>query len=86
MIPFPNKKYKTIYADPPWLESGGGKIKRGADRHYSLMKTQDIKNLPVQSIADDDCGYLCGLQIIFLKMVWILWNIGVLDILQILFG
>ena len=36
-IQFPNKKYKTIYADPPWKESGGGKIKRGADRHYPLM-------------------------------------------------
>ena len=35
-------KYKTIYADPPWNESGGGKIKRGADRHYNLMKTTDI--------------------------------------------
>lgn len=36
------KKYKTILADPPWYERGGGKIKRGADRHYPLMKTKDI--------------------------------------------
>ncbi len=42
-----NQKYKTIYADPPWSESGGGKIKRGADRHYPLMKTKDIINLQV---------------------------------------
>ena len=35
-------KYKTIYLDPPWAEQGGGKIKRGADRHYPLMKTKDI--------------------------------------------
>ena len=35
-------KYKTILSDPPWAESGGGKIKRGADRHYELMKTKDI--------------------------------------------
>ena len=34
--------YKTILIDPPWNESGGGKIKRGADKHYSLMKTKDI--------------------------------------------
>ena len=67
MIPFPNKKYKTIYADPPWLEIGGGKIKRGADRHYSLMKTQDIKNLPVQSIADDDCWLFMWVTNNFLK-------------------
>jgi N6-adenosine-specific RNA methylase IME4 len=55
MTPFPDKKYRTIYADPPWNEVGGGKIKRGADRHYSLMKTADIKMLPVQDIADDEC-------------------------------
>lgn len=35
-------KYKTIYADPPWPEYGGGKIKRGADRHYPLMKVNNI--------------------------------------------
>lgn len=34
--------YRTIVADPPWLERGGGKIKRGADRHYPLMTTTDI--------------------------------------------
>ena len=26
--------YSTVLADPPWPESGGGKVKRGADRHY----------------------------------------------------
>ena len=35
-------KYRTLYVDPPWSEVGGGKIKRGADRHYSVMKTKDI--------------------------------------------
>lgn len=50
-----DKKYSVIYADPPWSESGGGKIKRGADRHYPLMKTKDIAALPVQGIADTNC-------------------------------
>lgn len=49
------KKYKTIYADPPWMESGGGKIKRGADRHYPLMKTKDIISLPIQDLTDENC-------------------------------
>ena len=40
-------KYELIYADPPWNERGGGRIKRGADKHYSLMKTGDIKDIPV---------------------------------------
>ena len=48
------KKYKTIYADPPWLETGGGKIKRGADKHYPLMKTKDIIALPVVDIAEEN--------------------------------
>ena len=35
-------KYACIAIDPPWNERGGGKVKRGADRHYPLMKTPDI--------------------------------------------
>lgn len=46
--------YGTILADPPWLERGGGKIKRGADRHYSLMHTRDICKLPVADLALPD--------------------------------
>ena len=48
-------KYKTIYADPPWWEVGGGKIKRGADAHYELMKTSDICKIPVAELADNNC-------------------------------
>lgn len=47
-------RYSTILADPPWLERGGGKIKRGADRHYSLLKTEQIMSLPVASLAADN--------------------------------
>lgn len=43
------KKYQIVYADPPWNESGGGKIKRGADRHYPLMKTKEIMALNIPS-------------------------------------
>lgn len=48
------KQYGTILADPPWMERGGGKIKRGADRHYALMRTQEIAALPVRDIAAPD--------------------------------
>ena len=30
-------RFKTIYADPPWTEVGGGQIVRGAQRHYPVM-------------------------------------------------
>lgn len=48
------ERFSTIYADPPWGESGGGRIKRGADRHYPLMKTRDIAALPVSNLAHND--------------------------------
>lgn len=44
--------YRTILADCPWEEKGGGKIKRGADRHYPLMKLADIKAMNVSQFAD----------------------------------
>lgn len=37
--------FRTVLCDPPWAEHGGGKIKRGADRHYQLMKTREIEDL-----------------------------------------
>jgi len=53
------KKYQIIYADPPWYEQGGGKIKRGADRHYNLMQTRRIIELPIQQhIAENAHLYL----------------------------
>ena len=54
MIPFPDKKYSVIYADPPWNYSAGGAT-RNAERHYKTMKPEDIFDLPVQDIAEDDC-------------------------------
>ena len=55
---FPDKKYKVLYADPPWRFSNrrtGGSLKSGSATHYELLSVQDICNLPVQDIADDDC-------------------------------
>ena len=52
------KKYSTILVDPPWYQRGGGKNKRGADRHYELMKEKEIQ-ASLMSILDnrvtDDC-------------------------------
>jgi N6-adenosine-specific RNA methylase IME4 len=38
-------KYTTVMMDPPWMERGGGKIKRGADRHYPLVPTSGLPAL-----------------------------------------
>jgi len=51
-------KYRTVYADPPWPEYGGGKIKRGADRHYPLMPLSAIVKLGdslQEHFNDDGC-------------------------------
>lgn len=37
--------FACLLADPPWLERGGGKSKRGADRHYPLAATRDIPRI-----------------------------------------
>lgn len=60
-IPFPTKKYKVIYADPAWTFktfSEKGKEKKSAENHYGCMTIDDIKALPVQDIADEDCTLL----------------------------
>lgn len=50
-------KYKVIYADPPWLyDNAGIQRSRGMARSaYECMPIEEIKALPVASIADEDC-------------------------------
>jgi len=51
-------KYNIVYADPPWSyrtwnAKGGHK---SASAHYTTMSVEDIKALPVQNLAADDCA------------------------------
>ena len=39
------ERFALVLADPPWNEQGSGKIVRGAQKHYPLMKTNDIIGL-----------------------------------------
>lgn len=57
---FPDKKYKVIYADPPWYfksysEKGEN---RNPNQHYNCMDLDAIKALSVKNIADKDCVLL----------------------------
>ena len=50
------KKYRTIYADPPWqFQNRTGKVAPEHKRlsRYETMKLEDIKNLPVSDLADE---------------------------------
>lgn len=56
ILPFPDKKYKVILADPPWSYNDKALAgKRGAGCKYEVQDLEWIKNLPVKDIADDDC-------------------------------
>ena len=49
--PFPSKKYRIIYADPPWSYRNMGNIQATAASHYKTMSQEEIKSLPVYKIA-----------------------------------
>lgn len=52
------KKYKTIYADPPWqFQNRTGKVAPEHKRltRYKTMKLDEIKRLPVAEAADEKC-------------------------------
>ena len=61
MIDLPKKKYKIIYADPPWSYYNDMSVKsdcttvRGMRRPpYNVLSVADIKSIPVSSIAEDN--------------------------------
>lgn len=52
------KKYQTIYADPPWqFQNRTGKVAPEHKRlhRYETMKLDEIKLLPVSSVASEKC-------------------------------
>jgi N6-adenosine-specific RNA methylase IME4 len=53
-------RYGVIYADPPWRFRTWSESnqKKAAKNHYDLMELADIKKLPVQDMAADDCVLL----------------------------
>jgi len=80
---FPDKKYKIIYADPPWKYGFyGNKGKNVDDPKYKItpyegMDIEEIKKLPINEIADDDSVLL--LWITFPCLPWLMevlqaWN------------
>jgi N6-adenosine-specific RNA methylase IME4 len=57
-LALPDKVYGVLYVDPPWKfevyseDTGQG---RAAEAHYPTMPSKDIADIPVPSIAADDC-------------------------------
>lgn len=73
-------KYGVIYADPPWNfkvwyaggwrnRPSGRKFERGTQKHYDLMKNDEITALPVKTVTADD-------SVLFLWSVWSLMPVA----------
>lgn len=60
MIPFPDKKYSIIYADPPWklssMSSVAWKVDNPLENKYPTMTNEELSNLPILDISDTNCG------------------------------
>jgi N6-adenosine-specific RNA methylase IME4 len=73
--------YRCILADPPWPESGGGRIKRGADRHYALLSPPKILETmlaaPVWKPHSDGCHlWLYSTNNYLPKALWLMEQLG----------
>lgn len=50
------KKYKVIYADPPWsYNDKGSKAHPGASHKYECMSIRELQCLLIEKLADEDC-------------------------------
>ena len=57
---FPDKKYGIIYIDPAWTyEDKALAGNRGACCKYDVMSNAELKELPIQKIADENCILFC---------------------------
>lgn len=64
MIPFPDKKYQIIYADPPWsyrnkkvfgkFKNKDGYLDGGCLSKYQTMGIEEIEALPISNISEKD--------------------------------
>ncbi len=51
----PKKKYQIIYADPPWKYNFSKDNSDRIENHYPTMELEEIKSIPINDIADENC-------------------------------
>ena len=73
--------FKTIYLDCPWPERGGGRCKRGADRHYELITSKHemlrtIIQSPMWQPADDAHMYMWATDNYLEWATWLIPALG----------
>ena len=72
--------FNVVSLDPPWPESGGGKIKRGADRHYPLLPVAKIPGVILDSgvfnMAENAHMYMWATSNYLMHAGWVIEQIG----------
>tara|TARA_Y100000310_G_scaffold272033_1_gene286800 strand:+ start:819 stop:1910 length:1092 start_codon:yes stop_codon:yes gene_type:complete len=62
------RKYSIIYADPPWKYFAGGN--KNQSIYYKGMEIEEIKKLPVEKLANDNCILFLWVTFPMLKEVF----------------
>ena len=74
------KLYRTVMLDPPWPENGGGKIKRGADRHYETITVRRMPEVILSSgrwhFYEHAHLYMWATNNYLLKAGWLIEQLG----------
>ena len=69
------KKYKIIYADPPWsYRDKANAGKRGASHKYKTQSQSWLEALPIKNICADDCVLFLWVTMPKLSECWTLIN------------
>lgn len=72
--------YDVIAADPPWPERGGGKIKRGADKHYEVLTRSQILEVmlraPCWRPSSSSHLYMWTTMASLLDAAWVMDGLG----------
>jgi len=62
------KKFKTIYADPPW--EFNDKLDDSRKKPYSTMSINSLSNLPIQDITDNNAHLYLWVPSVFLEVAF----------------
>lgn len=80
LIDAPADGWRTVEIDPPWPERGGGKIKRGADRHYAVVGVRHIPGLILGCghwrLAEHAHVYMWATNNYLMRAGWVLEQLG----------
>ena len=67
----PVNKFQIIYLDPPWSYKDKALAgNRGAECKYPVMSLEEIKKLPIQQIADENCALFIWITMPLLYQVF----------------